>query len=118
MEDVNNDLLEIVNAQDIYNGNYENEDLDEDDEEAILNEATIQRLARRNLRSTVSYENADRLFNALTVMEVLGLESSTHGRACEQHICCGHWVRKGDTLHVLKNRRRFILRREKQVKIN
>jgi hypothetical protein len=91
----NTEGLEIVNA-DIYNGKSGVEGLDE--EEEVLNDATISRLACRNLRTEVAEENINNLFKALTVMEVLGCESSAHGCACEQHLCCGRWVRKGDKL--------------------
>jgi hypothetical protein len=37
-------------------------------------------------------------FNALEQMEVVGLESSSDGRSCNQHLCCGQYIRKNDKL--------------------
>lgn len=37
-------------------------------------------------------------FAALEQMEVVGLENSEDGRSCEQHDCCGQFIRKNDKL--------------------
>jgi hypothetical protein len=34
----------------------------------------------------------------LTVIDVVGLDSESHGRSCTQHLCCGHSVKVGDML--------------------
>jgi hypothetical protein len=41
---------------------------------------------------------ADSEFNALTAVDVVGLQSETHGRSCNDHMCCGHHVGVNDKL--------------------
>jgi hypothetical protein len=42
--------------------------------------------------------NAHRDFLALTAVDVVGLQSETHGRSCDVHMCCGHHVGVNDKL--------------------
>jgi hypothetical protein len=34
----------------------------------------------------------------LTVVDIVGLDSESHGRSCTQHLCCGHSVKENDVL--------------------
>jgi hypothetical protein len=34
----------------------------------------------------------------LTVVDIVGLDSESHGQSCTQHLCCGHSVKVNDVL--------------------
>ena len=44
------------------------------------------------------FANAERDFKNLKVIEVCGVASSTDGRTCDEHVCCGYFVRVSDKL--------------------
>jgi hypothetical protein len=48
-----------------------------------------------------SLAKADSDFQALTAVDVVGLQSETHGRLCNNHLCCGHHVGVNDKLVCL-----------------
>jgi hypothetical protein len=63
-----------------------------------FDEGTIRRLAMRKTAEEVATANSQAVFKNLINVEVNGVESSTNGRACERHLCCGHYVRCTDKL--------------------
>ncbi len=53
---------------------------EEEEEDFDFDEEQIAQLARPTLRSRIENNNIDGLFAALKSVEVVGVESSTHGR--------------------------------------
>jgi hypothetical protein len=94
----NNDNNDKEDPKDKEEKDEEENDKEKEAEEEEFDADTIKKLAQPTARSRIQNTNVDELFESLTAVEVVGVESSTHGRSCYQRICCGHYVRSTDKL--------------------
>lgn len=80
-------------------------DEEEDDVVVAASQAAIAAIAAAALAETeagLNGEEEEEMRYCACDLEIVGLFSSTNGRSCSAHQCCGKEVKKGDILRLVK----------------